>query len=202
MDSRSIFVAPFVFCVSLTLVLCSENTPAQVQKASDKKLENASQCTPELFARAEFAFTNRLIRGDGRLAEKNLKTIIDVCPSVDIDPKIGSELSIVIEENAEHIFFLAKYYFDQFQKGGRGLKGSQSRLRQIKIEYPEFSKMDEALFLLGKTYQFERNFEDAESTFNELIKKFPATVFAYRGEVALQEIQNLKLFYCEPEKLP
>jgi outer membrane protein assembly factor BamD (BamD/ComL family) len=202
MNSRLILIARVVFCVSLTFVLCFENSFAQDRIESDKKQENASQCTPQLFASAEFAFTNRIWRGTGKIAEKNLKKIIEVCPSVEIDPNIGAELKIVREENAEHNLFIARYYYEEFQKGGHGLKGSQSRLKQIEIEYPEFSKIDEALFLLGKTYQFERNFEDAESTFNKLIEKFPATVFAYRGQVALQEIQNLKLFYCDLEKLP
>ena len=100
-----------------------------------------------------------------------------------------SELEELREKRAEQFLLIAGYYVDQFEKNGRGLKGGQSRLIEITTKYPHYSKLDEVLLLLAKTYALDDDLEDAESSLKKLIHDFPDSSTLVNAQIELQTIQ-------------
>ena len=57
------------------------------------------------------------------------------------------------------------------EKGG--LKGAQSRYREILDKYPNFSFQDEALYKLANTYLVEEETDQAARYFQQIVRDFP-----------------------------
>ena len=172
------------FCGSLT---------AQIEIPATDQLK-ASDCTPELFDIIEKEYRRSDIDFNAAYrAEKRIRKVLAVCPSADFNPSLYSKLETLEEEHAYHFFLLAKFYFDQSQKGGRGLKGAQSRFLEIVDKYPHYSRIDEVLFLLSETYEFEDNYDEAEKSLQKLIDDSPSGVFRSNAEVELQQIRTKRL---------
>jgi TolA-binding protein len=55
------------------------------------------------------------------------------------------------------------------------MKGAESRLLHITREYSSFSRMDDALLLLGKVYLKEEQPEAAANYFWKLVCRYPAS---------------------------
>ena len=165
--------------------------PAQYNAVT--KPTHPGECTDQFFSDVQNAYRMRIYGQSGPQAEKNLQRILELCPDTPNKVLIQSEITTLGEEYAEHSLLLAKYYLKVFQEKGNGLKGSQSRLRLIEEKVPKFSKLDEVLFLLGKTYTFEDNFDEAEKYFRKTIKEFPKSKFRNDAKNYLRSIkQNRK----------
>lgn len=150
-------------------------------------------CTPELFDQAEEEFGSRNSRDRIRAAKTHQK-ILDACQDSPLLPEVSRRLSILLEELAEESFYIANYYFEKYRNGsvGRiGLKGSHSRYRSIFEKYPNYSKIDEVIYLIGETYLLQENFEDAAKYFQIAVDKFPGSEIANWANVKLAEISIL-----------
>ena len=183
------FVRPtFVIVLFVCGVLCG-CTAAQEIIPTDKL--QPSDCSQDLYDRAENEY-RRAVSYDSNAtvrAEKLISRILAICPSEDINFNMRSELEELREKQAEHFLLIAGYYVDQFEKNGRGLKGGQSRLIEITTKYPHYSKLDEVLLLLAKTYALDDDLEDAESSLKKLIHDFPNTSTLVNAQIELQTIQ-------------
>jgi len=96
-------------------------------------------------------------------------------------------LSIAREKRAESSLFIAKYYLKQYEEHRRGLKGATSRLREITLKYPQFSKMDEVLFLLVKSYLFEKGRGEAEKYYRLILAEFPFSNYVCQANQLFQQ---------------
>jgi outer membrane protein assembly factor BamD len=115
-----------------------------------------------------------------RKAEQRLKVLLQQYPKSSLRPDVEERLREVQENLAMHNLGVARFYYDaRYNKGrGTGLKGSQSRLKEIVEKYPRFSYMDEVLFRLATTYQLEEEPDEAAKYYQDLLKNYPNSEFA------------------------
>ena len=88
-----------------------------------------------------------------------------------------------------HNFQVAVFYYDSryaHQKGG--LKGAQSRLKEIVDKYPMFSYMDEVLFRLATTYQQEEEPDEAAKYYQRIMRDYPNSDFIEKATEQLNII--------------
>jgi hypothetical protein len=121
-------------------------------------------------------------------ARVQILKMYEVCKDESLEGQYGPTLVDIEERMGEHEFTLAKYYYNQYRAGKGGLKGAESRLRIILEKYVEYSKSDEVLFLLGRTYVFEHRQEDGTATFTDLIRKYPASPLAYKAQTYIDRL--------------
>jgi outer membrane protein assembly factor BamD len=118
-----------------------------------------------------------------RKAEQRLKSLMQQYPKTQLMPDVQDRLREVQENLAMHNLGVARFYYDaRYNKGrGTGLKGAQSRLKEIVEKYPQFSYMDEVLFRLGTTYQLEEEPDEAAKYYQNLLKDYPNSEFAEKA---------------------
>jgi outer membrane protein assembly factor BamD len=122
-----------------------------------------------------------------RKAEQRLKALLQQYPQTKLPP-LESRLQEV-QESAMHNLAIARYYWDvkyKTQKGG--LKGSQSRLKEIVEKYPCFSYNDEVLYRLGSTYQAEEEPDEAAKYYQQLVRDYPESDFNEKAREQLSII--------------
>jgi len=153
----------------------------------------ARDCSPDLFERVDRYYRGRQFSSEALVvAEKYVRTILDVCPSSSSDEVLKSELQTMEEERSEQSFLVGKFYLNQAQNGENGLKGSQARFLEILERYPNYSKIDEVLLLLCRTYELESDFEyypRDEEKLQLLIKQFPLSPSRGTIETVIQELK-------------
>ena len=115
-----------------------------------------------------------------RKAELRLKVLLQQFPQTNLKPEVEARLREVQENLAMHNLGVARFYYDaRYDKGrGTGLKGAQSRLKEIVEKYPNFSYMDEVLFRLATTYQLEEEPDEAAKYYQDILRNYPNSEFA------------------------
>ena len=71
----------------------------------------------------------------------------------------------------------------------KAYEGARDRLQEIIDTYPEFSHMDEVLFLLGEIFTKTEKIDKATDSYNKLIKDFPDSEFAKKARERLDELK-------------
>jgi outer membrane protein assembly factor BamD len=123
-----------------------------------------------------------------RKAEQRLKALLQQYPKSSLRPVVESRLRQVQENLAMHNLSIARFYGDKFVQGKGGLKGSQSRLKEIVEKYPCFSFNDEVLFRLASTYQAEEEPDEAAKYYQQLIQGYPESEFNEKAREQLSII--------------
>lgn len=77
------------------------------------------------------------------------------------------------------------YYKAKYEAGKGGLKGAQSRYKEIVEKYPNFSFMDEVLFRLATTYQQEEEPDEAAKYYQQILRNHPNSEFAEKAREQL-----------------
>jgi len=124
-----------------------------------------------------------------RKAEQRLKVLLQQFPKTVLRPVVESRLQEVQENLAMHNLAIARYYWDvkyKTQKGG--LKGAQSRLKEVVDKYPCFSYNDEVLYRLASTYQAEEEPDEAAKYYQQLIIGFPESQYNEKAREQLNII--------------
>src|SRR5207244_9713438 len=104
-----------------------------------------------------------------RKAEQRLKALLQQYPQTNLRPVVEANLVETQESLAMHNLQIARFYYDARYKGHKGgLKGSQSRLKEIIEKYPNFSLTDEVLFRLATTFQQEEEPDEAAKYYQNL----------------------------------
>jgi len=89
-------------------------------------------------------------------AELRLKVLLQQYPKSPLRQTVEARLAEVQENLAMHNLQIARFYYDvKYSTGKGGLKGSQSRLKEIVDKYTCFSYNDEVFYRLATTYQAE-----------------------------------------------
>ena len=154
---------------------------------------NASQCTEELFQQAEQSFEKRKFGSENlALAEKQLSNVARFCKEQPAGFRAEDQLRVVHEELADHNLSIALFYLSKFYHGKGGQAGARSRLKNIIERYPEYSKLDQVLFLLGEINMNDRNFDEAASYYQRLIGAYPASEYIGKASLQLSAIGFLK----------
>jgi len=76
----------------------------------------------------------------------------------------------------------------------KAYEGARDRLQEIIDTYPDFSRMDEVVFLMGEVFLKLGKSEKAADYYNTLLKDYPASEFAKKTRARLDELK------VEPEK--
>ncbi len=120
-------------------------------------------------------------------AEQRLKALLQQYPNSLLRKEAENRLQEVQDNLGLHSLWIANFYYKKSidQKKG-GLKGSQSRYREILDKYPNFTYMDEALFKLAITYQAEEETDEAVKYFQKLVRDYPNSEYLEKAKEQLQ----------------
>ena len=122
-------------------------------------------------------------------AEQRLKVLLQQYPKSPLRATVEARLHEVQENLAMHNLQIARFYYDvKFSTGKGGLKGSQSRLKEIVDKYPCFSFNDEVFFRLASTYQAEEEPDEAARYYQKLVQEFPESEFNEKAKDQLKII--------------
>ncbi len=119
-------------------------------------------------------------------AEVRLKALMQQYPSTILKDAATTRLNEVQDNIGLHNLLIANYYYTLSvdQKKG-GLKGAQSRFREILDKYPNFKFMDEVLFKTAVTYQIEEETDQAVRYFQRLVSDYPNSQYLERAKEQL-----------------
>ena len=125
-----------------------------------------------------------------RKAEQRLKALLQQYPQTNLRAVVEDHLRETQENLAMHNLGVANFYYEaRYNKGrGTGLKGAQSRLKEIIDKYPNFSLRDEVLFRLATTYQLEEEPDEAAKYYQDLLRNFPNSEYTDKAKEQLSII--------------
>jgi outer membrane protein assembly factor BamD len=124
-----------------------------------------------------------------RKAEQRLKVLLQQYPKSTLRSTVESRLAEVQENLAMHNLNVARFYYDvKYSTGKGGLKGAQSRLKEIVDKYPCFSYNDEVFWRLANTYQAEEEPDEAARYYQKLVQEFPESEFIEKAREQLNVI--------------
>ncbi len=132
-----------------------------------------------------------------RKAEQRLKVLIQQYPQSKLRPYVQERLNEVQENLAMHNLQIGNFYYKvKYETKKGGLKGAQSRFKEIVEKYPNFSYMDEVLFRLATTYQQEEEPDEAAKYYQQLLRDHPNSQF---GEKARDQLSIIGAPIPEPD---
>lgn len=122
-------------------------------------------------------------------AEQRLRALLQQYPNTILKADADKRLEQVQDNLGLHNLYIANYYYKLSvdQKKG-GLKGAQSRYREILDKYPNFSFMDEALFKIAVTYQLEEETDQAAKYYQQIVRDYPNSDYVEKSKEQLQLI--------------
>lgn len=120
-----------------------------------------------------------------RKAETQLKVILQQFPKTTLRGDVQQRLDEVQENLAMHNLQIARFYRDRSDQNKGGLKGAQSRLLEITQKYPNFSYMDEVLFMLGTTYMLEEEPDEAAKYYQQIARDYSNGEYAEKAKEQL-----------------
>ena len=124
-----------------------------------------------------------------RKAEQRLKALLQQYPQTSLRPIVEDRLREAQESLAMHGYEIGKFYLEpRYKRGKGGLKGAQSRFKEVVDKYPNFSLRDEVLFNLAYTYQQEEEPDEAAKYYQEMLRNFPNSNYAEKAKEQLSII--------------
>ncbi|HEV7474364.1 MAG TPA: outer membrane protein assembly factor BamD [Pyrinomonadaceae bacterium] len=121
-----------------------------------------------------------------RKAEQRLKALLQQYPQTNLRPLVEDRLRESQEVLAMHGYQVGSFYLDaRFKAQKGGLKGAQSRFKEVVDKYPAFSLRDEVLFKLAFTYQQEEEPDEAAKYYQEMLRNFPNSNYADKAKEQL-----------------
>jgi len=122
-------------------------------------------------------------------AEQRLKVLLQQYPKSPLRPTVEAHLAQVQENLAMHNLQIARFYYDvKYSTGKGGLRGAQSRLKEIVDKYPCFSYNDEVFYRLASTYQAEEEPDEAAKYYQKLLQEFPESEYLDKAREQLNII--------------
>lgn len=136
----------------------------------------------------QMGLSNRDI-SHARKAEQRLKALLQQYPQSTLRPIVEDRLRETQESLAMHSYEIGDFYLEARYKGHKGgLKGAQSRYKEVLDKYPHFSFRDGVLFKLAYTYQQEEEPDEAAKYYQDLLRNFPNSQFADKAKDQLSII--------------
>ena len=123
-----------------------------------------------------------------RKAEQRLKALLQQYPKTTLRPIVEDRLRETQENLAMHGYQIGVFYEDRYHGNKGGLKGAQSRYKEVIEKYPLFSLRDGVLFRLAYTYQQEEEPDEAAKYYQDLLRNFPNSQYAEKAKEQLSII--------------
>ncbi len=123
-----------------------------------------------------------------RKAEQRLKALLQQYPNTTLRPIVEDRLRETQENLAMHSYQIGDFYCDRYKGKKGGLKGCQSRFKEVVDKYPNFSLRDSVLFKLAYTYQQEEEPDEAAKYYQDLLRNFPNSDYAEKAKEQLSII--------------
>ncbi len=122
-------------------------------------------------------------------AETRLKALLQQYPNSILRDAAQTRLNEVQDNLGLHNLYVANYYYNMsVDQKKSGLKGAQSRYREILDKYPNFKFMDEVLFKIAVTYQIEEETDQAAKYFSRIVADYPNSEYVEKSKEQLQLI--------------
>lgn len=122
-------------------------------------------------------------------AEVKLKALLETYPKSILKEEAAKRLHEVQNNLGTHNMLIANYYYTQSVTYGKsGLKGAQSRYREILDKYPSFGNTDEVLFKLANTYMVEEETDQAIRYYQRIVRDYPNSDYAAESKKQLELI--------------
>ncbi len=120
-------------------------------------------------------------------AEVRLKALMQQYPNSFLKTAAQERLRQVQDNLGLHNLMIANYYYNLSvdQKKG-GLKGAQTRYREIIDKYPEFCFQDQALYKLAVTYLIEEETDQAARYFQTIVSDYPNSEYVNKATEQLK----------------
>ena len=90
-----------------------------------------------------------------------------------------------MEVTQKHNLQVAKWYLTK----RKAYEGARDRLQEILDQAPEFSQIDEVIFLLGEANEKLRKSEIASTYYKKLIKDYPGSQFLKKAQERLADLK-------------
>ena len=173
-------------------------------QATTPEVEQSAQmiadCSQERFDYSRQIFLDTFRNRDGR--ESKLKEILSQCPDAPWNSEVSDYLKSAQEDRAETLFLVAKYYQDLYNSGkSKSPMGAEVRYEEIITKYPEYSRMDNVLSLIGDLETAQGKYEEAWTNYLRVINEFPESKYvqaAYRRLAALEKEKLARPLIGEP----
>jgi len=119
-------------------------------------------------------------------AEVRLKALLQQYPNSSLRAEAEERLKQVQNNLGLHNLYIANYYYTlSVSQGKGGLKGAQSRYREILEKYPNFDYLDEALYKLAVTYMAEEETDEAARYFQRIVRDYPNSQYVEKAKEQL-----------------
>lgn len=133
-------------------------------------------------------------------AEQRLKAFFQQYPNSPVAQEAQKRLLEVQDNLGLHNLNIANYYYTLSVKQEKsGLKGAQSRYREILEKYPNFTFMDEPLFKIAITYQIEEETDEAIKYYQRLVRDYPFSDYVEKAKEQLR-LMGASIPLPNPEK--
>lgn len=124
-----------------------------------------------------------------RKAEQRLKVLLQQYPQTSLRPIVEDRLREAQESLAMHSYQIGNFYLEpRYKRGKGGLKGAQSRFKEVIDKYPGFSLRDEVLFKLAYTFQQEEEPDEAARYYQDMLRNYPNSNYAEQAKEQLNII--------------
>jgi len=123
-----------------------------------------------------------------RKAEQRLKALLQQYPQTSLRPTVQDRLWEVQESLGMHNMAIGDFYKSHYTGGHGGLKGAQSRYKEVVDKYPCFSQTDKVLFNLAYTYTQEEEPDEAAKYYVQLLQSYPDSEYAEKAKEQLSII--------------
>jgi outer membrane protein assembly factor BamD (BamD/ComL family) len=173
MFSRRSIVFNLILISSLLLIASRVASGQEVTKAN-QQIESDAGMFSKVEEDVQLLVSKNFVRDRATVAiraEQQLKKILQLYPKTLLRDRVEENLFQVGEILGLRSLQIAQFYLGH----GHGMKGAQSRLKKIIQEYPNFSRMDEVLLLLGKAYLADEQPEAAANYFWKLVCQYPTS---------------------------
>lgn len=102
-------------------------------------------------------------------------------PSKPMAPPRDSAMEVAAKHNLD----VARWYLIK----RKAYDGARDRLQEIIDTYPEFSRIDEVMFLMGEAQLKLKKEDKAVESYNKLLKEYPESEFAKKARARLDEMK-------------
>jgi len=134
-------------------------------------------------------------------AEQRLRSLLQQYPKSALRTLAEKRLDQVRNNLGLHNLYVGNFYYKQSVKFKKcGLKGAQSRYREVIEKYPNFKYMDEVLFKLAVTYQIEEETDQAARYFQQIVRDFPHSKRVKKATEQLN-LMGAKVPKPDPERM-
>lgn len=177
------------------LVLAAAVSSVAQDASPEMSQTTASECTVELIEDAEQSFERRKFGSENLArAERQLSKVVRLCQETVGAFQAQVHLRVAQEELADRDLSLALFYLGRFNDGKGGKAGALSRLKSISEAYPEYSRLDQVLFLLAEINMNDRNLDEAIRYYQRLIGTYPGSQYTGAASLQLSAIDVWKIY--------